>query len=283
MGGKAFFFNGDSYVRYDITADQVDAGYPLKIANQWTGMGAAGYGQGLNAAVNWGNGKAFFFKGDSYVRYDIASDQVDAGYPLKIADQWTGMGAAGFGGGVVAAVVWPSYGVDTNSTVTPAIASALASSSFPGDPSKQVTFVGRYLSKGQASLSPAEVTAIHNAGLKIFSIQQHCNNAAAFFDGPTGTNHATEAIQKARALGQPTGTPIYFAVDYDPYVAWPAQPAPCAAPASAGSSVANVMAYFQAVSAEFAAEGKPYSIGVYGSGKLLTDLQAAGLVDYTGS
>ena len=40
------------------------------------------------------------------------------------------------------------------------------------------------------------------------------------------------------------------------------------------------MAYFRAVNAEFAAEGKPYPIGVYGSGQLLTDLQAAGLVDY---
>src|SRR5919198_393724 len=90
---KGFFFKGDSYLRYDIAADQTDAGYPLKIVDQWPGLAAAGF---LDAVVNWRNGKALFFKGDSYLRYDIAADQTDAGYPLKIADQWPGLAAAGF-------------------------------------------------------------------------------------------------------------------------------------------------------------------------------------------
>ena len=132
-----------------------------------------------------------------------------------------------------------SYGVDTDVAITTANATALAGATLPGDPSKHVTFVGRYLSKGTASLSTAEVTRIHAAGLKVFSIQQHCNNAAAFFTGAIGTSHAKEAIQRAHALGQPAGTPIYFAVDYDPYTNWPATKAPCAAPA-AGPSAANV-------------------------------------------
>src|SRR5438093_1313996 len=83
MSTNAFFFKGDSYVRYNIADNKVDDGYPLKTADQWPGMGAAGFGDNLDAAINWGNGHAFFFKGDSYVRYNIADNKVDDGYPLK--------------------------------------------------------------------------------------------------------------------------------------------------------------------------------------------------------
>ena len=94
--GKLFFFKSDSYVRYDVAADGADAGYPLRIADQWPGLGAAGFGSDVNAAINWGNGKAYFFKGDSYLRYDIVGNRADDGYPLRIADRWPGLDAAGF-------------------------------------------------------------------------------------------------------------------------------------------------------------------------------------------
>jgi hypothetical protein len=38
--------------------------------------------------VMWNNGKAYFFKGDEYIRYDIASDHADLGYPAKISAGW---------------------------------------------------------------------------------------------------------------------------------------------------------------------------------------------------
>ncbi|PEE61283.1 hypothetical protein COM74_30545 [Bacillus thuringiensis] len=50
----------------------------------------------MDTAINWDNGKVFFFKGDKYVRYDIAMDKVDNGYPLVIADYWPGMKESGF-------------------------------------------------------------------------------------------------------------------------------------------------------------------------------------------
>jgi len=108
--GKIYFFRGNQYVRYDIATDQVDTGYPLPIAGNWPGMAEAGFGDGVDAAVTWWNGKAFFFRGDQYVSYDIATDQVDAGYPLPIAGNWPGLAEAGFREGVEAAVEADGFG-----------------------------------------------------------------------------------------------------------------------------------------------------------------------------
>ena len=104
--GKVYFFRGAQYARYDISANRIDAGYPLAIGDQWPGFSAAGFAEGVDAAINWGNGKVYFFKGDEYLRYDIAADKVDGGYPLKIADQWPGFSNAGFASNIDTAINW---------------------------------------------------------------------------------------------------------------------------------------------------------------------------------
>ena len=86
--GKAFFFRGSEYVRYDIS-DKVDDGYdpPIPIADRWPGL----WSSDIDAAFNYGNGKLYFFKADEYLRYDISEDKVDDNYPKKIADGWIGI------------------------------------------------------------------------------------------------------------------------------------------------------------------------------------------------
>jgi hypothetical protein len=101
--GKAYFFRGDLYIGYDIGGDRVDEG-PAAIAGNWPGMAEAGFGDNLDAAVNWGTGKAYFFKGDAYVRYTIGVG-VDDGYPQPIGDGWPGFSAAGFADTIDAAWV----------------------------------------------------------------------------------------------------------------------------------------------------------------------------------
>jgi Hemopexin len=102
--GKVYFFRGDQYLRYDIAADKVDDGYPQSIAQFWPGLGDVGFGDGLDSVVNWTNGKVYFFRGDQYLRYDLAGNAADGGYPQPIAGNWAGLGEAGFGDGLNA--VW---------------------------------------------------------------------------------------------------------------------------------------------------------------------------------
>jgi hypothetical protein len=100
--GKAYFFKGSQYSRYDMKADRVDPGYPKPINSEtWPGLPWA---NGIDTAVNWGNGKAYFFKGGQYIRYDIRTDRVDPGYPKPINSQtWPGLP---WTDGIDAAVNW---------------------------------------------------------------------------------------------------------------------------------------------------------------------------------
>jgi hypothetical protein len=38
----------------------------------------------IDAVVKWNDKKAYFFKNSQYIRYDIAADEADSGYPEDI-------------------------------------------------------------------------------------------------------------------------------------------------------------------------------------------------------
>jgi hypothetical protein len=100
--GKAYFFSGNDYYRYDIAGNQVDPGYPKPIAASWPGLGSVR----IEAAIAWPNGKAYFFSGPDYYRYDIAADKVDPGFPLPIKPNWPGLLLFG-STHINAATIWP--------------------------------------------------------------------------------------------------------------------------------------------------------------------------------
>lgn len=73
--GKAYFFRGNDYVRYDFDSGVVD--YRGTLAEWGLPSQFAG---GVNAAVNGSGayaGKAYFFSNDAYVRYDWATGRID--------------------------------------------------------------------------------------------------------------------------------------------------------------------------------------------------------------
>jgi hypothetical protein len=89
-----FFLSDGTYLRYDMTADAMDAGYPKPIDDaSWPGLGP--YVDLLVAACTAKDpNKVYFFLSDGqYLRYDIAADCVDDGYPSPIDDTtWPGLG-----------------------------------------------------------------------------------------------------------------------------------------------------------------------------------------------
>lgn len=104
--GKLFLFKGSEYIRIDQQSNTVD-GANRSIAEAWGGFADAGFTDSIDAAINWGDGNAYFFRGDSYIQYDIATDAVVGG-PASIAGNWPGLAEAGFGDGLDAAVMWDS-------------------------------------------------------------------------------------------------------------------------------------------------------------------------------
>ncbi len=78
-------------------------------------------------------------------------------------------------------------------------------------------FVGRYYSNtASKTLTVAEAHTLSSAGLQLMTVYQDANNNLASFTVPKGTSQATKALQLAAAVGQPAGSAIYFAVDFDP-------------------------------------------------------------------
>ena len=129
-----------------------------------------------------------------------------------------------------------------------------------------VKAIGRYYSINTSKvLTQMEAEAITNAGLSIFVVYEDGNDPTKF-NGNLGTFQAQQALICARDVGQPQGSAIYFAVDFD---------------CTAAQFQQQITPYFNAISAVFAAQGFPYKIGVYGSGLVCQGLLAADLCSYT--
>lgn len=146
----------------------------------------------------------------------------------------------------------PEFGIDTVHTVTQKVCDAMKES--------LRSFVGRYYAAGSYPkiIKRSEAELIINNGLKLVIIHQNTNNEDKWFSAEKGRIAAEGAASCAAAIGQPAGTAIYFAVDYD----------------CLESGYQNcVLPHFKAIQEYFKAQSLGYSIGVYGSGYVCRKLK----------
>jgi len=136
--------------------------------------------------------------------------------------------------------------------------------------SANVDFVARYYSHTAGkNLSASEAQLLGKAGVKLVSVWESQGDHVSFFDRQQGVDDGTSAYNLAVDVGQPAGTPIYFAVDCDPLQR---------------DVSAAIIPYFQGVVAGFTTigHGNPaYTVGVYGSGLVCSSLTRLGLVTHT--
>ena len=123
-----------------------------------------------------------------------------------------------------------------------------------------IGFVFRYYSlttqQAQKRLTKAEADLLSAAGLQIGVVYEDKPDVVSYFSSARGQQDGRNAFRYASQLPQPTGSAIYFAVDYD---------------ASPGDVAGVITDYFNGVvqglsQARAVAGGPSYAIGVYGSG-----------------
>jgi hypothetical protein len=132
-----------------------------------------------------------------------------------------------------------------------------------------VDFVARYYRDPTSSLpalSPSEAQKLWSLGLNIVAVWEQNSPDPENVSYSIGYDDATSAYRQARAIGQPTGSAIYFAVDFNAHDLEP------------------VKEYFHGIAAGLAAASDrtaKYKVGVYGSGAVCEAMKRAGLARYS--
>jgi hypothetical protein len=149
-------------------------------------------------------------------------------------------------------------GVDSSSPCTSSTITCLQAAG--------IAFVGRYYSRttqiAGKVLTPSEAQLISNSGIQIVAVYEDWPTSYSYFSAARGSADAGGALTQAAAAGQPSGSAIYFTVDYD---------------AAASDIAGNITAYFQSIVATIAGA---YDVGVYGSGSVCAAITAAGLAKF---
>ncbi|KAM7217960.1 DUF1906 domain containing protein [Rhypophila decipiens] len=150
----------------------------------------------------------------------------------------------------------PATGADCITEITKSRGAALKAAGYQ--------IVGRYLDENVAptdpnylgkALKPNEPQTILDAGLRFFPIFQYGGRSSTAFSYDIGRSHAAIAHDKASGFRIPSGTCIYFAVDYD---------------ALDEDVDSNILPYFRGVREVLQEKGGKYKHCVYGSRNICT-------------
>jgi len=155
--------------------------------------------EGIDAAVVWDNGKAYFFKAAEFFQYDIASGKIDQGYPRRIVPDWPGL----WDDGVDAAMAWNGkvYFFHGSQFVRYDIATRQLDQGYPMEISDQNGWPGVWGDGIDAAITLDNVTAI-------------------FFKG---TEHINYDLTSGQVEGPPASNasmPWLWSSEVDTAVAW---------------------------------------------------------------
>jgi hypothetical protein len=134
-----------------------------------------------------------------------------------------------------------------------------------------IDFVARYYRSPASrwpALSPSEAQRLSSLGLNIVAVWEWHSGTPEYFTYASGYNDALTAYRQAKAVGQPAGSAVYFAVDFN----------------AQGQALSAVDQYFRGIAAGFAAASggnAEYKVGVYGSGAVCDAVKRAGLAQYS--
>ncbi len=119
---------------------------------------------------------------------------------------------------------------------------------------------------GEKQVKPAEARAIAAAGLRLGIVYEGAGDQSGQFSDGIGYLDARYSREQAALRGQPDGSAVYFAVDFD---------------ANPLQIKLHVVPYFQGVRRAFAEPGDlpELRVGVYGSGLSCRSVLEAGLAD----
>jgi len=148
-------------------------------------------------------------------------------------------------------------GVDSSSVITPSAAHCLAQLGF--------TFAARYYRSHKSKLNRLtreEALTICAAGLTIVAAFEYAGTKASYFTAEQASMDVKDALEQVAEVGQPLGSAIYFAVDYN---------------ATIDDIEGPVNGYFTVINAALRPKYLP---GVYGSGATCAAMLAAGLADF---
>ena len=133
----------------------------------------------------------------------------------------------------------------------------------------RIDFVARYYRDSTSSLpalSVQEARKLASLGLKIVAVWEQNSPDPENLTYSSGYSDAISAYGQAKTIGQPAGSAIYFAVDFNAH------------------ELDLAKEYFRGIAAGLtAASGGPteYKVGVYGSGSVCDAIKQAGLAKYS--
>jgi hypothetical protein len=135
----------------------------------------------------------------------------------------------------------------------------------------RLDFVARYYRDPASrwpTLSAAEARMVSATGMRLVAVWESHSHRPDYFNYAAGYADAIAASGQAKGIGQPAGSAIYFAIDFN---------------AQEADIRGAVDRYFRGVAAglQTAARGVPeYRVGVYGSGAVCDYLKRARLAEY---